>query len=171
MKFYEHKLFAGDDVDAIEKLHAQMFPNGLTAPFDFQAADIGATMNKAMDCNLYFPAIDTAFESMPIWSKVMHASADPDRLTELNEEIPSALQERDQLFSQQFGELATSQKENLWGIYGDADGLIGKKQLGQIKAIIDPTRFTLLKGASHFAFMDDEDAFLKALLADLAAMK
>ena len=58
-------------------------------------------------------------------------------------------------------------RERLCGIYGDEDGFFTPLELGVIQKALDdaghPSRFRLLKNASHGLFMDQQDDFLAAL--------
>ncbi len=62
-----------------------------------------------------------------------------DRLSELKEEVP------------------------VYGIYGKDDGLFDEEQLNNISRIVGSENFTVVEGASHSVFIDQQEEFIKLL--------
>ncbi|KRP12912.1 MAG: alpha/beta hydrolase [Sphingobacteriales bacterium BACL12 MAG-120813-bin55] len=52
----------------------------------------------------------------------------------------------------------------LYGIYGKEDGLYGADQLGQLNDLIGDTHFLYLDNCSHNVFIDQQQAFISALV-------
>lgn len=51
------------------------------------------------------------------------------------------------------------------GIYGKQDGLFSEKQLNDLGRITGKENLTLIDNCSHFAYVDQQEVFLKALLS------
>jgi pimeloyl-ACP methyl ester carboxylesterase len=127
-------------------------------------------MEHAMDCELYFPALTTAFDSLTTWATLKLTSPDKDLLTSIEPTAVAGFEANEHLNESEFSALFTKVRANLFGIYGGNDGLLSDKQNAAIASIMTPAHFTLVPGASHVVFIDNEDAFMDAFTKDVKAI-
>lgn len=55
---------------------------------------------------------------------------------------------------------AIKNKIDVYGIYGEDDGLFNTKQLDDVKTVVGEDNFTIVTGASHSVFIDQQDRFI-----------
>ena len=54
-------------------------------------------------------------------------------------------------------------KTNVYGIYGQEDGLFDSKQIALLQSIIGADNFTLVENASHSVFIDQQEVFISLI--------
>jgi pimeloyl-ACP methyl ester carboxylesterase len=159
-----------DDLQIFQQLRTKMFPRGLTPPYRFEIADLSSTMEHAMGCGLYFPTLTTGLGSLTTWAKLMLTSPDKDLLTSIEPTAVAGFEANEHLNESEFSAVFTKVRANLYGIYGGNDGLLSDKQNTEIASIMTPAHFTLVPGASHVVFIDNEDAFMASFTNYAKAM-
>lgn len=158
---------AGDE----EKLSQISFVKmKLTYDFDSLTDDervffVGSAFGHAMHyCKLYSPSQPTA-ESIALWKLVTEHSG-PGPGSGATTAMPGFLKNEDYIHKNQI-EHVYAERSRYCGIYGDEDGLFTPLSLGVIKLTLngqdEAKRFSLLRGASHSVYIDQQDAFLNAL--------
>lgn len=83
--------------------------------------------------------------------------------------MPGFLKNEDYL-TKDHTELVKSNKGRFFAIYGKEDHLFSDADRGAISAAVDPSRFTLISGAGHSVYIDQQDEFMNAFKNFVSAM-
>jgi proline iminopeptidase len=161
--WYGERFFVQTELDAVNALKARMFPHGLQAPYTFDSADIGATMQAAAACKLYWPDVSNLVgNSAETWGKLLVSSPDKDLLMSTVPEVGANLEANEHLFEGAEWDLLAKLKDRVFAIYGSEDGLFSESQVARIQSTVSRDHFTLIDGASHVVFVDAPDDFVAA---------
>jgi proline iminopeptidase len=162
------KTFAFPRIQEVEELHARMFPNGRTPPFNFTSEDFGATMNHAVKCGLDFPKQPTA-NALKLWASVL-LGGDREAAMKVDAAPGAAYQKNERLLDLEFRAQFAKANPTLYAIYGADDGLLSAKQLDDIRSIVSPAHFNLVQRSSHVVYLDQHDEFLDIVSKDMDEM-
>lgn len=118
----------------------------------------GSVFWHASNCGLYSPHESNPAE-LGIWKSLLNR-ADSQLLTSTTLEPFQGLIDNDRWLTETLVPQAHSIR-NLYGIYGEDDGLFTPERIKALRATIGFDKFRLVPGASHNIFIDQRDVFLK----------
>lgn len=157
------------DLQSVSELHLAMFPKGLEPPFTFTAEEIGKTMQMAKSCMLYLPTFPTA-HAAATWARLT-LGPNGDLMNSIEPAVGNGFQDNEHVGYQQFVPVLAKHAAHIYGIYGDQDGMLTASQLERITTTLSPSHVTVLEGAGHFLWVDQEDPFLRAATTYLALLR
>jgi proline iminopeptidase len=132
---------------------------------DFYAESVAEAFALGAECGIYMPKNPTP-EALALWKKLF-ANPLPGPLSGLETAVPGFLENDDYIH---FNEVnyVSGNSTHFCGIYGDQDGLFNALELSLIEQTLklendSPAAFTLVKGASHSIFIDQQATFIETL--------
>ena len=141
------------DAQKVDALRAKMFPQGVTGPFTYGDAEIGATVECQSKAMLYFPPLPTQGDLSFGLQNGQNA-----QVQDVNTAVGSGFHANDKVGHTSVAALLAKHKTEVVGIYAPSwDVMFSKTQLATIQANV--RSFLTVENAGHFIFMDQPEAF------------
>jgi proline iminopeptidase len=142
------------DAQKADELRARMFPRGVTAPFTYGSAEIGATLECQSNTMLFFTPLPTKGDV-----DFMLAHGQDANVQDVNPAVGPAFHDNDKIGHASYTSLLTKHKNEVVGIYAQSwDVMFSKAQLATIQA--NTRAFFTVPDAGHLLFVDQPEAFV-----------